>query len=73
MQTSFSSVEYANKKKITRRDRFLETIEKAAPWEKLLSQLEPHYPTSGKRGRQPHRFAAHAAHVCCAAVLRFLR
>jgi len=53
MQTSFSSVEYANKKKITRRDRFLETIEKAAPWEKLLSQLEPHYPTSGKRGRQP--------------------
>lgn len=53
MQISFSSVEYANKKKITRRDRFLESIEKTTPWEKLLSQLEPYYPTSGKRGWQP--------------------
>jgi hypothetical protein len=31
MQKSFSDLEYANKKKLTRRDRFLAEIEKVTP------------------------------------------
>ena len=33
MQKSFSDLEYASKKKLTRRDRFLAEIEKITPWE----------------------------------------
>ena len=37
MQTTFSDLEYAHKKKVTRRDRFLAEIESITPW----SALEP--------------------------------
>jgi len=51
-QTSFSELEYAAKKKLTRRDRFLAQIEAATPWAKLVAVIEPHYP-KGSRGRLP--------------------
>lgn len=44
MQKSFSDLEYANKKKLTRRDRFLAEIEKVTPWDKLQQAIEPFYP-----------------------------
>jgi hypothetical protein len=53
MQTSFSELEYASKKKRTRRDRFLGDLEQLVPWVALIEALEPHYPKSGKRGRPP--------------------
>jgi IS5 family transposase len=53
MQTSFAQVEYTNKKKQTRRDRFLAEIEAATPWDKLIAQIEPFYPKSEGRGRPP--------------------
>lgn len=53
MQTSFAALEYANKKKQTRRDRFLSEIETATPWDKLIAQIEPFYPKSEGRGRPP--------------------
>ena len=52
-QLSFSQVEYAGKKKLTRRDRFLAEMERVVPWLRLLEVVEPHYPTSGRRGRPP--------------------
>ncbi|MGQ0619856.1 MAG: IS5 family transposase [Panacagrimonas sp.] len=52
MQKSFSDLEYAVKKKQTRRDRFLSEIEIVTPWKALISGLEPHYPKTG-RGRPP--------------------
>ena len=44
MQSSFSDLEYAAKKKMTRRDRFLAQIEAVTPWAALEALIEPHYP-----------------------------
>ena len=52
-QVSFSELEYAGKKKLTRRDRFLAEIEAVTPWAELERTVAPHYPTSGGRGRPP--------------------
>lgn len=51
MQKSFSDLEYAAKKKLTRRDRFLAEIDSATPWGKLHKLIEPFYPKSGGPGR----------------------
>ena len=51
MQTSFSDLEYAAKKKRTRRDRFLADIESVTPWSSLVSVIEPFYPKNEGRGR----------------------
>lgn len=51
MQRSFSDLEYAAKKKLTRRDRFLAEIDSATPWGKLHKLIEPHYPKSSGPGR----------------------
>ena len=53
MQKSFSDLEYANKKKLTRRDRFLAEIDKATPWGKLHKAIEPFYPKVNGPGRPP--------------------
>jgi len=52
-QTSFAQAEYAGKKKRTRRDLFLAQMQTVVPWARLIAVIEPHYPKSGKRGRQP--------------------
>ena len=49
---SFAQSEYAKKKKVTRRDRFLGEMEKVVPWERLVEVIRPHYP-KGERGRPP--------------------
>jgi IS5 family transposase len=51
-QTTFAHAEFAAKKKITRREKFLARMEEVIPWAKLLAVIEPHYP-KGKRGRPP--------------------
>jgi len=53
MQSSFSDLEYASKKKVTRRDRFLAEIEAVTPWDALLTELNCFYPTGEGRGRPP--------------------
>jgi IS5 family transposase len=54
-QISFAQAEYAAKRKITRRDRFLAEMEIVVPWARLLAALHPHYyPTAGQGpGRPP--------------------
>jgi transposase, IS5 family len=51
-QATFGSLEYAQKKKLTRRDKFLSEMGKIVPWAQLRDTIAPHYPT-GKRGRPP--------------------
>jgi IS5 family transposase len=51
-QPSFSQAEFAAKKKITRREKFLARMEEVLPWAQLLAVIEPHYP-KGERGRPP--------------------
>jgi IS5 family transposase len=51
-QMSFAQREYAGKKKVTRRERFLGEREKVVPWARLCGVIAPHYP-KGERGRPP--------------------
>lgn len=52
-QRSFASAEYALKKKRTRRERFLEEMERIVPWARLEAVIAPSYPRSGRVGRPP--------------------
>lgn len=52
-QLSFSDVEFANKKRTTRREKFLHQMDGLVPWAKLEALIEPHYPKPGK-GRRPY-------------------
>src|SRR5471032_2477025 len=51
-QTSFSQAEFADKKKTTRREKFLARMEAMIPWADLLAVIQPFYP-KGERGRPP--------------------
>jgi transposase, IS5 family len=57
-QASFSDLEYANKKRRTRRELFLAEMDAVMPWPELLAVVEPHYPRTGGRGRPPVGLAA---------------
>jgi IS5 family transposase len=52
-QTTFASLAFERKKKQTRRERFLLEMDAVVPWTALLAAIEPHYPSSGRRGRPP--------------------
>jgi len=52
-QTSFTSLEYAGKKRKTRREKFLGEMQQVVPWTELIALIEPHYPSSGRVGRPP--------------------
>ena len=51
-QLSFGSLAYVEKKKVTRREQFLEEMNAVTPWALLEALIEPHYPKAGK-GRRP--------------------
>jgi transposase, IS5 family len=46
-QITFASLAWANKGKVTRRERFLAEMDAVIPWGKLLGLIAPHYPTDG--------------------------
>lgn len=52
-QKTLASLTYQAKKKRTRREKFLAEMDQVVPWSELVSVIEPHYPKSGRRGRQP--------------------
>ena len=51
-QQTLSDTEYSCRKKKTKREEFLEIMDKIIPWEEWVSIIRPYYPT-GKRGRPP--------------------
>ena len=51
-QQSLSDMEYGNRKRITRREEFLDIMDEIIPWDEWVSLIVPHYPT-GRRGRPP--------------------
>jgi len=55
MQSSFSDLEYAAKKKMARRDRFVFQIEAVKPWAELEALIEPHWPKGAGVGRSVWR------------------
>jgi IS5 family transposase len=50
--SSFASLAYDNKKKKTRREKFLQEMDKVIPWKDLMQIIEKYYPKAGN-GRQP--------------------
>src|SRR5213595_1256298 len=51
-QPTFAALAYANKKKKTRREIFLEEMEQVVPWTRLLKVIKRYYPKAGN-GRPP--------------------
>jgi transposase, IS5 family len=51
-QGTFSDIEYGGKKKITRREKFLQMMETLVPWKKWVEIIEGFY-SKGERGRPP--------------------
>lgn len=49
-QQTLSDIEYSNRKKKTKREEFLESMDQIIPWEHWIDLIKDHYP-SGKRGR----------------------
>ena len=49
---SFAGLAYDNKKKKTRREKFLQEMDKVIPRKDLIQIIERHYPKAGN-GRQP--------------------
>lgn len=59
VQSSFTDIEYGNRRRVSRREKFLESMDEVIPWERWVAVIEPfYYPDqsarSGKRGgRKP--------------------
>ena len=51
-QISFTDVEGANRRRVSRREQFLETMDATIPWSRWVRLIEPFY-YSGRRGRKP--------------------
>lgn len=49
-QPSFASLDFAAKKKRTKRDVFLAEMAAIVPWGKLVALIEPHNPKLGPQG-----------------------
>ena len=52
-QASFAELEHDLKKRRTRRELFLEKMNRLVPWERLERRIEPFYAKAG-RGRRPY-------------------
>jgi IS5 family transposase len=51
-QQTFSDIEYANRRRTTKREAFLDSMETIIPWKDWVEMIRPFYP-QGKRGRRP--------------------
>ena len=51
-QLTFSDIEYANRKKKTKREEFLDAMEEIIPWSYWVEMIRPYY-FANKRGRKP--------------------
>jgi IS5 family transposase len=56
-QLGLSEAVFVKKPKLTRRQRFLQEMERVIPWSLWTSRIAPHYPTAG-RGRRPFALEA---------------
>jgi len=52
MQPSFTDVEYAHRSRVTRREVFLDMMDRVIPWDEWCATIAPFY-YDGKKGRKP--------------------
>ena len=70
-QLSFATLDYAGKKKRTKRDVFLAEMAAAVPWSVLEAVIAPHYPKEGPQGGRRAVSDRHdIAHLLPAAVVQ---
>ena len=66
-QPTFATVEFEQKKRKTRRERFLDRIDSLIPWARLEARIAPVYPRAGQ-GRRPYPLAVmlriHCVQLC---------
>jgi len=62
-QRSFSELEYNQKKRVTRREKFLQEMEVTVPWSGLIAILTPFYHKTGGRGRQPKALSSYSLYA----------
>ncbi|WP_172806967.1 transposase, partial [Endozoicomonas arenosclerae] len=55
-QLTFADCEFTQKKRQTRKEKFLLRMEKLIPWSRLEAVIEPFYPKPGN-GRRPYPLA----------------
>jgi len=65
IESGFADPEYAQKKRLKRREKFLNQMEPVILWAKLIALIEPYYPKSGKQGRQPKVLKSCSASTAC--------
>ena len=53
-QPSFTDIEYGNRRRVSRREQFLEAMDATIPWQVWVALIEPYYYADrpGKRGRK---------------------
>jgi len=51
-QPSFTDVEYGNRRRVSRRELFLDAMDQTIPWARWVGLIEPHY-YRGTKGRKP--------------------
>ena len=51
-QPSFTDVEYGNRRRVSRREQFLEKMGATVPWAVWVGLIEPFY-YAGRMGRKP--------------------
>lgn len=51
-QLTFSDLEYANRRRQTKRENFLNSMNAIIPWSQWVEMIRPYYP-KGERGRKP--------------------
>lgn len=51
-QPSFTDIEYGNRRRVSRREKFLESMDSVIPWARWVALIEPQY-YDGKKGRKP--------------------
>jgi hypothetical protein len=64
-QMSFAEAEYQNKKRKTRREKFLERVDSLIPWPRLVKKLKRHYHKGPDRSSavSPGNDAAYSLHA----------
>ena len=51
-QPSFTDLEYGQRRRVSRREKFLDMMDATIPWDRWVEEIEPFY-YQGKKGRKP--------------------
>ena len=52
-QQTFAEAGFEKHRKLTRREQFLDDMERVVPWEELCALIDPFYPKPPGAGRRP--------------------